>query len=444
MLERLENFILGTKINEDLPARVRIAIQNQQIAGEKLICATQITIATLFLFLYIVSPRPDGTSFFGPVPIFLILYMSFTLLRLVFLTHDYQPFWLITLSVIIDMSLLLGLIWSFHIQYAQPTAFSLKAPTMLYAFIFITMRALIFEPRYVLLAGGVAVLGWGLIVIDAIILNPKGAVITHSFVHYITSTDVMIGAEIDKMIALSMVTILLTIALIRARRMMIKQISQGTVVQALSRFFSPEIAEKIAQLDQQIEPGYGELREATVMFTDIAGFTTISEQLQPAEVFKMLNEYFLIAGEAVGAHKGVINNFRGDAMLVTFNMPTDDPDHAANGLRAALALQAILKGRYFHGFELKTRVGLNTGPIIFGALGAPGRLDFTLYGDVVNVAARLEPMNKEYNTNILAAEATIKAAGTGFQVRALDEIRIRGKERKLRIFTIEDVVESAE
>jgi len=439
MWDRIKLFLLGDPIEMQLPERVRRAIEEQQMAGERLICWTQLLVAACFGTLYAVSPKTFMAGDIEPVPVFLGLYAGFTAIRLLLAHRRTLPAWLIALSVVVDMVLLLALIWSFHIQYDQPASFSLRAPTMLYIFILIVMRALAFEPRYVLLAGSAAIVGWLGILADAVLFSPNGVAITKDFTRYLYSADVLLGAEIDKMLAIGMVTLVLAIALVRARRLMVRAIAEGAMARDLSRFFSPEIAEKIVRSDRQIEAGHGEQRRATVMFTDIEGFTTISERLSPAEVIQMLNEYFAVVTGPVVAHHGVINQFRGDAMLVTFNMPTDDPDHAANALRAALAIQAATHGRRFLGdITLNTRIGINTGDVVFGAVGAEGRLDFTIHGDIVNAAARLEQLNKNYGTYILTTADTVAEAGTGFKVREIGETTVRGKQESLRLFTLDD------
>lgn len=438
MWDRFKRFLLGEAVEMRLPERVREAVTDQQRAGERLICWTQLLVALTFGTLYTVSPKAFVTDGFEPVPVFLALYAGFTLFRLVLAHRAILPAWLIAGSVVVDMVLLITLIWSFHIQYNQPASFSLKAPTMLYIFILIVMRAMAFEPRYVLLAGASAIAGWLMLLIYAVLIAPAGVTITREFTDYVYTADVLLGAEIDKMLVIAMVTLVLAIALVRTRRLMVRAIAGGAVARDLSRFFSPEIAEKIVQSERQIEAGHGEQRRATVMFTDIEGFTAISERLTPGQVIEMLNEYYAVVTGPVAAHHGVINQFRGDAMLVTFNMPTDDPRHAAHALQAALAIQEATRGRRFLGtIALNTRIGINTGDIVFGAVGAVGRLDFTIHGDIVNVAARLEQLNKEYGTYILTTAATVEEAGPGVRSRLIGETRVRGKQQALRLFTID-------
>ncbi len=144
-----------------LPRRVRDAIARHQESSEILIGWIQLGVLLLFAILYGVSPKTfDASRMFAPVPVFLAAYLGVTLVRLALALARRLPNWAVYASVVVDLALLYGLIWSFHVQYQQPPAFYLKAPTLLYVFIFIAIRALRFQVRFVALAGVVAALGW--------------------------------------------------------------------------------------------------------------------------------------------------------------------------------------------------------------------------------------------------------------------------------------------
>lgn len=152
----------------------------------------------------------------------------------------------------------------------------------------------------------------------------------------------------------------------------------------------------------------------------------------------MLNAYFAAMADVVDRAGGVIAQFQGDAMLITFNAARPNPEHAASALEAAVALQRVVETRTF-GAELKlpTRCGINTGEILTGAVGAPDRLYFTVYGDHVNIAARLEKLNKRYGTFVLATEATLRAAGRPLPAtRAIGSVTVRGREAPIAVYAI--------
>ena len=195
---------------QQLPRRVREAIQQQQHSSEILLCWAQLIIVFAFRVLYALSPRtPTISSSIEPVPFALAAYFGFTLLRIVLAYRRKLPRWFVYLSIVIDMTLLMGLIWTFRLQYRQPPSFYLKSPTLLYVFIFIALRALYFEYRFVAFAGAVAALGWSFLVLYAVEVNPGDTMITRDYVQYITSNSVLLGAEFDKIFAILMVTAVL-------------------------------------------------------------------------------------------------------------------------------------------------------------------------------------------------------------------------------------------
>lgn len=183
-------------------------------------------------------------------------------------------------------------------------------------------------------------------------------------------------------------------------------------------------------------------REATVLFTDIQGFSTISEQLQPEHLIALLNDYFEVAIAPIEANGGVIHQFQGDAILATFNLPVDDPDHAGRAVQTALALQEALTGRLFDphtggpDVALVTRIGINSGIITGGTVGAGGRLGYTVHGDAVNVAARLEQLNKVHGTRVLVSETTVALCRDRFDFTPMGTLPIRGRTAGARVFRV--------
>ena len=277
----------------------------------------------------------------------LAAYLAFTLLRLALAYRHRLPEWLRYASIVVDMTLLLGLIWSFHLQYMQPPSFYLKAPTLLYVFIFIALRTLNFDARKVLTAGVVAVVGWLVLVAYVITIDPRDTMITRDYVQYLTSNSVLIGAEVDKIIVILVVTAILGYAIMRNRRLLTFAVTESASNQDLARFVPSEVADLIKTSDDGLQVGSGERREATVLFLDLEGFTGLSERLAPEDLVGTLNQFYAAVAEPLARHDGVINQFQGDAVLATFNAPRRNADHAANAVRAALDIQALLQTRTF-------------------------------------------------------------------------------------------------
>ncbi|MBT3764874.1 MAG: adenylate/guanylate cyclase domain-containing protein, partial [Rhodospirillales bacterium] len=376
MWQAFSRFVVGEPTRTELPQRGRETIARQQENSEILIGWAQLTLVVLFGVLYAISPKTSPMMGFEPVPVALALYLLFTVGRLAIACKRKITSGVLMASIVMDISLLMFLIWTFHIQYEQPPSFYLKAPTMLYVFIFIGLRALRFDPRYILATGAAAVAGWGILMTYVMVSNPQDAMITRNYVEYMTSNAILVGAEIDKMVSIIVVTVVLAVAVTRAQRLLNQAVVDSTLAHDLSRFVSREVADHIAESDTGIQPGDGESRIATVMFTDIEGFSTFSEKLSPENLVKVINDYFAVTGGIVAKYGGVIVQFEGDAMLVTFNTVTPDEDHAANAVRAAIEIEQAMETEVFNGIKLKTRCGINTGEMVIGAIGTQERLVF--------------------------------------------------------------------
>ena len=435
MWKRIVAFVLGEGPKGTPPERVRWLIVEQQVRSEILIGWVGFALVLFFLVLYTVSPKTSAGTRFLPVPWVLGAFLGVTALRLVLAYRRWLNAPFLIAGVCLDIALLLGLIWSFHLQYQQPAPFYLKVPTLLYVFIFIALRALRFEPVYVIAAGLSAAAGW--LVLLAYAATSGEMVVTRDYVRYMTSNSVLIGAEIDKVIAILMVTAVLALALARSRRILYRAVLDSVLAKDLSRFVAPEVAERISSSERGFQPGEGEVREATVLFTDVEGFSTLSEKVSPERLVMLLNEYFDAISGVVDRHGGVITQFQGDGMLITFNTVRDDPQHAAHAVRTAAEIQEMTRERLFGGaVRMRTRCGINTGRIVAGAVGSAERLLYTVHGDEVNIAARLEQLNKNYGTYLLASESVVHAAGGEFSFRRVDQITLRGRAAPTRVYTL--------
>jgi adenylate cyclase len=431
----------GVKIeNIVLPDRLKKAIQDQQERSEILISVIQLLVVTIFGLLYTISPKTfsDDVSFM-PVPWVLSAYMLFSLLRFALALRRQLPDWMLYLSAVADITLLMGLIWSFHVQYEQPASFYLKAPTLLYVFIFIAIRALHFDPRFVIATGISAATGWMLMILYVVFSDPVDMMITRDYVEYMTSNSILIGAEFDKIITILIVTGVLALALRRARKLMMESIIEGSAARDLSRFVPEEVAKQVTRSEEGATTGKGEVKETTILFTDIEGFTTISETLTPEQLIEALNQYFTLIAKPIDECGGVISQFQGDAVLATFNAPKADANHASNAVKAALKIQKVLEGKLFgDGVPFNTRIGINSGRVVGGLVGSGDRVGYTVHGDNVNLTARLEQLNKDYGTRIIVSEQTrVLIDPDEYEFRALGEVSVRGRQKPVRIYTID-------
>ena len=253
-----------------------------------------------------------------------------------------------------------------------------------------------------------------------------------------TSNSVLLGAEVDKVIAILVVTGVLGFAIMRNRRLLTFAVTESETNQDLARFVPEEVATLIKTSDEGVRLGVGEPREVTMLFLDLEGFTSLSERLAPEQLVHTLNAFYAAVAGPVARYDGVIDQFQGDAILATFNAPRLTKDHAANAIQAAMEIQALLKTKTFgDGLTLRARIGINTGVVIHGLIGTPDRLGYTVIGDEVNIASRLEALNKQYGTAIIVSEQTRDLAGAErFAFELLDEALIRGRTKPTRIYKL--------
>lgn len=436
-IRRIHHWLEGTDLTANLPGRVKDMIDKQQHASEILIGRVQLAFILLMAALYVASPKgfSEG-NMFAPVPWAIVLYLSFTLMRLWLAHRRTPPRALLVASVVIDMTLLLGLIFSFHIQYEQPPAFYLKSPTLLYVFIFISIRALRFDPGYVVLSGTVAAVGWMLLAGYAVWFAPDSMGITRDFVDYMTSSRILLGAELDKVVSIGVVTTILAIGISRARRNLVESVTEQMAVQDLARFLPEQVVDRLRHSATRLEAGYCEAGEATILYVDIESFTTIGEGLPPATLVATLNDYFAAVAGPINRSGGVICQFQGDAILASFNMPNPDLDHAARAVHAAREILKLVERRTFgDGIRLSVRIGINTGHVVGGLVGTPSQVGYTIHGNDVNLAARLEQLNKHTGTRLLVSESTRELAGDeGAGLVETGTFEIRGQTRPVTVY----------
>ncbi len=434
IVRRLWAALFFEPVDERLPERVRAQIARDQATSEVLIGWVQMTGILLFAALYFLAPRtfPEDAAL-EPVPWALGTYFLFTVLRLVLAHARRLPDWMIVASIVVDMTVLLVTIWSFHLQYEQPPGFSLKVPTMLYLFVLIVLRTLRFDPRYVLMAGVCATVGWLAMLVYALHLAPAPSTVTRDYVHYLYSSDILIGGEVDKILTFVLVTGILFITLTRARRQLFRSVAAGEAASDLTRFFSPEVVDRITHAENVASAGEGVLRDAAILFVDLRGFTSFSRRAGPDRTLALLSRYQGLVVPAAGAHGGTVDKFMGDGVMITFGATARSSTFAADALRAALDIDSRLAAwngrRKDRGQRLLDwGMGLAAGTVIFGTVGDESRLEYTVIGEAVNLAAKLEKHCKAAGSRLVVAGDTLVLArqqgltGGALERRAGEEV----------------------
>lgn len=445
---RLRAWLMDEGRDDEPPARVLETIRAQQDRSEILVSVSQLLAIAFFATLYGAAPMAEGqiqpVTMASPIEFLAALlgldpeqtvlaglrraasqiefvfgvlgiYGVVTLLRLILAVRRQLVPWMLYGSAVIDMALLMAVIWSFHLKYAQPATFYLKAPTFMYVFIFIALRALRFEARYVLFAGAMGALGWTMLLL--IVLSGHGGPpnITHDYVEYMHGNATLIGAEVDKIVAVLLVTLILALAISRARRLLVRATAERAAAQDLSRFLAPEVADRIRRSAMKIAAGEGELRDATILTTDLRGFTQLSTTMDPGSVMKLLQEYQGRICPAIQAAGGSIDKYLGDGILCSFGAARPTDTYAADALRAVdAAAEAVAvwnAERAGRGLPpIRVGMALASGRVVFGAVGDGDRLEYTVIGDAVNLATKLEKHTKEENVRALCDAGTYALA----------------------------------
>lgn len=211
---------------------------------------------------------------------------------------------------------------------------------------------------------------------------------------------------------------------------------------AFSRYISPEFVQKLIENPSMLHTG-GNLQCLSVLFSDLQGFTTLSDSMDSKKLVKVLNLYLNEMSEVILTLGGTIDKFEGDAILAFFGAPVPFTDHAIRCCRAAYRMKKMEKiindqllSEKLITQPLFTRIGINSGDMIVGNIGSLKRLDYTIIGTNVNIASRIEEINKNYSTSILISEATKEMIGNEFEVKLIDEVLLRGVKKPIKLYEI--------
>lgn len=207
---------------------------------------------------------------------------------------------------------------------------------------------------------------------------------------------------------------------------------------AFKQYLSPAVIDRLVADPDSLSLG-GELRDLSIFFSDVAGFTGISEHLGPEALTSLLNTYLTAMTDIILEEGGTVDKYEGDAIIAFWNAPLDLPDHPLCAVRAAIRCQAkldemrpVLKEEY--GKELRARIGVNTGPVVVGNMGSVQRFDYTFLGDAGNLASRLEGINKQFDTSILVSEYTVAKLDDSIPLREVSRVRVVGRKEPVRVY----------
>jgi adenylate cyclase len=228
---------------------------------------------------------------------------------------------------------------------------------------------------------------------------------------------------------------------VRGGLVVLEDISQEKRMKTtLYRYMTPSVADRVMALGEDVLM-VGERKDVTVLFSDIRGYTTLTEALEAADVVSMLNEYFETMVESVFHCEGTLDKFIGDALMAVFGAPLPLPNHAWSAVKSALDMRRRLvvfnRDRRTKGQpELKIGIGLSSGEVVSGNIGSQRKMEYTVIGDGVNLSARLESITKQYACDIVLSEHTYSRCQDKIWVRELDLIRVKGKAQPVKIYEL--------
>ncbi len=242
-----------------------------------------------------------------------------------------------------------------------------------------------------------------------------------------------------------LVTIVVAFSFVYVYRYVTEEKNKRFIRSAFSHFVTKSVVDELLAKPDKIKLG-GEKKICTVLFSDVAGFTTISENLEPEELVQLLNEYLTEMTNIVFKYDGMLDKYEGDAIMAVFGAPIARGNHAYQACATAIEMQERLVSmrEQWHKQgkpELRVRIGINTGPMVVGNMGSETRFDYTVMGDSVNLGARLEPANKIYGTYIMIGDGTYQMAKDLIIARPLDLLRVKGKTKPVQVYELMGLME---
>ncbi len=423
--------------------QIRATFRNAEEQGLKVAIQGKV-VAILLVVLYLVATRGLIAA-----PAFLLAGGLFAALglwhyRIIGSSSDRPWVKYVFLSLDIALLSILVAVGPTDLNYDLPKALIFRFDVFPYYFLFIAVAGFSFSPGLMLWAGIAGSAGWlgayvHVLAGAANVLQwsdiPNGAT-RQQFLSVFLSPDFLpFGSRVQEALVLITIAALLAVVMRRARNTVFAHLEAEAERRNVNELFGRHVPRAVADL---MIAGRGELapteREATVLFADVVGFTALTEKLGPAGITDVLNAYFDDAANIIGAEGGIITQFQGDAILAVFNLPAADPEHAARALRAGIALLERVRESTYGGEKIAIRVGINTGNVVAGNVGGGGRENYTVHGDAVNAAARLEALNKDLGTHLIVSASTATRAGEAGLER-VGAVELRGQSQLSEVFT---------
>ncbi len=441
-MQRTENLNSGRELFRELQATFLRAEQT----GLRFAIISR-TLALLATGLWLVFSRAADPVRVLEFTGLLALFGALGLIHYRMIGSRFDKPWLKYLFITIDITIVSVLVATQPLYDSAdlPQVMIYRSTIFPFYFLALAVAAFSFSPGMVLWSGVAGALGWLLAFLHAAsgplpVLNwsdmPPAPTAEQVTAVVLDPTFGGGGSRIQEAVMLLIVAALMATVMWRARntlrRMLVAERDRASISGLFGRFVPPAIVDAMIADRGVLAPIE---REATVLFADLVGFTGMTERVGPTRTVEVLNAWFDEVTRIVGRHNGVITQYQGDAVLVTFNVPLLDPAHAQNALSAALEMLNSVRDCRFADEMIAIRIGINSGPLVAGNVGGGGRQSYTVHGDAVNLAARLEHLNKEYGTSLLLSASTATGVSST-DLRSMGEIEVRGLSQPVAIYTV--------
>lgn len=387
------------------------------------------------------------TAAFNLVVASLLAYGALALIGIWLAHRHFFRQWLPWLFATADVGLLINFLAVLTMAQDLPLTRALQLPGSAMIFLFLAQAALRFRPALVLYTALLFVVGLAGLYVEfgantgmATMLGMPDTPEAMARHHLAMNPT----GEAMRLAIVLMTAAVLAILVWRTRRLLINQLVAARQTNNLSRFLDPNLAERLAR--DPVDPAEGRRQQAAVLFVDIRGFTALSETLPPAELTRFLNEFRRRMARPIGDHGGTIDKFMGDAVLAVFGVPDSSPTDAKNALAAAFDMLAAIadwnRARHTGGLpEVAVGIGVHYGEVVAGVLGLEAPVEYTVIGDTVNAAQRIEALTRELGAPLLVSAELLAAAGEAGHAMWLPvgSHNVHGRRRPVDVFRPADI-----
>ncbi|WP_169567549.1 adenylate/guanylate cyclase domain-containing protein [Sneathiella limimaris] len=401
-------------------------------------------IALVVVGLWMVPSR--GADRAADIILALVVLVALGLLHFFLIGSRWDRKWVKYVFITVDLALLSGAMALVPPEPGLdlPQIFIFRFDVFHYYYVIIAVAAFSFSPGLVLYSGVLGAIGWlsAFLWVRSGIEKPLewGDALTEGSSDYFSKIIlhpdfVATGSRVQEAIIYLMVALLVAVVMYRARLTVRRRFEAEQDVATVTNLFGRYVPEAVAQTMIEDKGALDPIeRQATVMFVDVEGFTSLTEAKGPGATVDILNAYFDAATEIISRHGGIVTQFQGDGILAVFNVPIAVEDHVGHAYQAASELLALVESRDFAGTRFNIRIGLTTGPVFAGNIGGGGRQSYTVYGDTVNLASRLEVLNKTQGTRLLISHFAAAHLPSAV-LRSLGAVEIRGVAEPVEIYT---------